>query len=254
MARYGVLGDIHANREALDAALAALDAIGVGDLLCLGDIVGYNADPVDCVQTLRERNAVAIAGNHDLIGIGRMGFDHTAVKVEYSLRRTRRSLSREATEYLALLPATRALGDRVVMIHGGVREVDEYIASPARISQNARYLREDYPRARICLFGHTHHPKVYEVDDDYGVTELAAEKTVGLRNDRTYFINPGSVDPSRKRESKLAEFAVLDTARNAVTFHAAPFDHALAEARARSTGYRIGPLMDRLYEWRRRYA
>jgi predicted phosphodiesterase len=252
MARYGVLGDIHANGEALDAALAGLDALGVKNLLCLGDIVGYNADPIGCIQRLRARHACAVAGNHDLIGIGRLGFERTATKVEYSLRRTRRALSREAAEYLATLPARRAICERIVLIHGGVRAVDEYIASPPLIARNAAQLREDFPQARICLFGHTHHPKVYEVQGDE-VRELPAVGRVALRKDRVYFVNPGSVDPSRKRDSRLAQYAVLDTEQLAVEFLSAPYDHARAESRARTGGYRIGPVMDRLYEWRRRY-
>jgi predicted phosphodiesterase len=251
MARYGVLGDIHANREALDAALAGLDALGVRDLLCLGDIVGYNADPSDCVALLRARHARAIAGNHDLMGIGRLGFERAATKVEYSLRRTRRELSREAVEYLSDLPGHRLIDSRVLMIHGGVRQVDDYIASVPRIGENAAYLRDDYPTARICLFGHTHHPKVFEVDGT-DVRELPAQGTVELRPDRTYFINPGSVDPSRKHGEKVAEFAILDTGRPSISFHSAPYDHVLAEDKARHAGHRIGPITERLYEWRRR--
>jgi len=253
MARYGVLGDIHANREALDAALAGLDARGVANLLCVGDIVGYNADPVECVRVLRERNACSIVGNHDLIGIGQMGFERTATKVEYSLRRTRKALSVEVARYLAELPMRRAIDERLVLIHGGVREVDQYIANPARIAENAAYLREDFPGARLCLFGHTHHPKVYEVDGGE-VVEREAAGVVALRADRTYFINPGSVDPARKRESKRTEFAILDTDALTIEFLSAAYDHVLAEDRARSAGYRIGPLVDRLYEYRRRIA
>ena len=69
MARYGVLGDIHGNREALEAALAALEAVGCERLLCVGDIVGYNADPDECVALVRGRGIQSIAGNHDLIGL-----------------------------------------------------------------------------------------------------------------------------------------------------------------------------------------
>jgi predicted phosphodiesterase len=63
MALYGVLGDVHGNREALAAALAALERRGIERLLCLGDLVGYNADPDECVAMLRERRALSIAGN-----------------------------------------------------------------------------------------------------------------------------------------------------------------------------------------------
>ena len=70
--RYGILGDIHGNREALEAVLAFLKRGGVSRLLCLGDFVGYNADPDDCVAVLRDRRPWAVAGNHDLIGLGQL--------------------------------------------------------------------------------------------------------------------------------------------------------------------------------------
>jgi len=93
MARYGVLGDIHGNREALAAAFAALEARGVSRIVCLGDIVGYNADPDECVAMVRKRCAVSIAGNHELIGLGRLDFRRCSNNAEYALRRTRRRIA-----------------------------------------------------------------------------------------------------------------------------------------------------------------
>ncbi len=75
MALYGVLGDIHGNKEALAAVLEALHGRGVEQLLCVGDVVGYNADPDECALLLRAAGALSIAGNHDLIGTGRLGFE-----------------------------------------------------------------------------------------------------------------------------------------------------------------------------------
>ena len=80
MALYGVLGDIHGNREALRSALDRLDDCRVERILRVGDLVGYNADPDECVLLLRLRNATCIAGNDDLIGTGRFGFDHARTR------------------------------------------------------------------------------------------------------------------------------------------------------------------------------
>jgi len=253
VARYGLLADIHANREALSAALGALAGARVDGYLCLGDIVGYNADADECVALLRERGAIAVAGNHDLIGIGRLGFERCADKVAYSLERTRRALRPATVEFLAALQPRRAVGGGgIVMIHGGVRQVDQYIAAAPLIKENAAWLREDFPDAHLCLFGHTHHPKVYEVEGAE-VCEVPAEGTVALREDRLYFVNPGSVDGSRKRDvSKRAECAVLDTAELTVEFLSAEYDHTTAESRAQDGGYRMGPWTDFFYGWRRR--
>src|SRR5262245_57132900 len=78
LARIGLLSDIHGNLAALELVLAALDAAEVDRVVCLGDIVGYNPEANECVATVKERGVAAIAGNHDLIALGRLGFDRCA--------------------------------------------------------------------------------------------------------------------------------------------------------------------------------
>jgi predicted phosphodiesterase len=251
MARYGLVADIHGNREALAAALAALDRLAVGRLLCLGDIVGYNADPDECVAMLRERAALAIAGNHDLIGLGRLDFARCSNKAMYSLKRTRRNLAPASAAYLAALPANQVVDGRILLVHGGVRDVEQYMVTDANIRQNAEYLGADFPQARLCFFGHSHERKVYEVHEGE-VRELALAPSVALRPDRAYFVNPGSVDASRKRGHKLAQFAVLDSNAWRVEFSDVTYDCAATEAKAAAHGYRITPLVDRIYTLYRR--
>lgn len=252
MARYGVLADIHGNREALEAALAALDALGVGSLLCVGDIVGYNADGDACMEMLRRRSASCIAGNHDLIGSGLLGFERCSNKAMHSLKRTRRELGARTVRELRSLPASLRIGARVVLVHGGVRDVQQYMTQPRHIAENAAYLREDFPGADLCFFGHTHEQRVYEVHGD-SVREIAVEvPTVRLRAERLHFVNPGSVDASRKRACKLAELAVFDDERFELAFHRVPYDDAATEAKAAARGYRIERWRDRLYDWQRR--
>lgn len=251
MAVYGVLADIHGNREALSAALELLQGRGAGSLACLGDIIGYNADPDECVEALRASRAIAIAGNHDLIGIGRLDFSRCSNKAAYSLKRTRRMLSSQSADWLAGLPPHRLLDDGVALVHGGVRDVQQYMTTPLHIRQNAELLRADFPGARLCFFGHSHEQKLYEVDGER-VRELPMDGKIPLDRDLLYFINPGSVDASRKRTRKLAECALLDTGAWTVEFLRTPYDCAATEAKAAVFGYRIGPMTDRLYSLRNR--
>jgi predicted phosphodiesterase len=250
MAVYGVVADIHGNREALAAALAALAGRGVERLLCLGDLVGYNADPDECVAMLRERGALAIAGNHDLIALGRLGFGRCSSKAAYSIRRTRGKLSRETRAYLAALPPNLALEEGIVLVHGGVRDVQQYMVTPALIGHNAALLRADFPGARLCFFGHSHEQKVYRVADEgragENVQELAFAERQALDRDAVYFVNPGSVDASRKRGHKLAECAILDTGARTVEFMRLRYDAAVTEAKSAAFGYRIPRWRERL--------
>ncbi len=250
MAVYGVLADIHGNREALAAALALLRRRGAERLLCLGDIVGYNADPDECVALVRECGALAIAGNHDLIGVGRLGFRRCSPKAEYALRRTRRSLGREAAAWLGALPPHLAPEEGMLLVHGGVRDVQQYLTGAEHVRQNAAWLRQDFPAARVCFFAHTHEQRVYEVEADQ-VVEGRATDLVFLERGKTYFINPGSVDASRKRDHKLAECALFDSGDRHLEFLSVPYDCAAVEAKAATFGYRITPGLERLYRLRR---
>ena len=251
MAVYGVLGDIHGNREALVAVLDALEVQGVSRLLCVGDIVGYNADPDECVELLRERDAVAINGNHDLISTRHLGFDHCSNKAMHALEKTRRVLHPDTARYLESLPARMPIEENVVLVHGGVRDVEQYMTHPRHILQNVEYLRSDFPGRRICFYGHTHAQKVYEIDGNT-VRELPAHGTVILREDREYFLNAGSVDASRKRGEKQAEFAIFETPSLILEFFQISYNDELTEDKASAAGYRLNPLADRMYDWRRR--
>jgi predicted phosphodiesterase len=248
MARYGVIADVHGNLEALRAVLALLDARAVERVVCLGDIVGFNADPDSVVGLLRERGVECIAGNHDLIGIGRLGFDRCADHVAYAIKRTRRTISPDTAAFLATLPATRLMDDGFALIHGGVDDVEQYVTTPEAVRDNAARLQRRFPGTGVCFFGHTHRQGAFEVHEGEA-REVPPRYELPLSLDRLYFVNPGSVDAARKHsDDKFAECAVFDSTARSVEFHRVPYDHETAEAKAVRGGYRMGRTQAR---WRR---
>jgi predicted phosphodiesterase len=164
MALSGILGDVHGNREALAAVLGFFDRRGVARVLCTGDIVGYNADATACVALLRARGALAVAGNHDLICVGRLGYARCSAPAEYALRRTRRRLGAETAAYLRALPAWRAPDGRILLVHGSVADVERRLATPGEVCADAERLRAAHPQVRLCFYGHLHAQKVFEID------------------------------------------------------------------------------------------
>jgi predicted phosphodiesterase len=222
----------------------------VDKLVCVGDLIGYNASPDECVETLRRRDTVAIAGNHDLIGTSLLGFERCSNKAMHSLKRTRRSIAAHTAEYLRALPPNRLLDGRVLLVHGGVRDVQQYMTQPRHFLENVEYLRQDFPGIRICFYGHTHEQRVTEIVD--GEVRSVPPSVVDLCGRREYFVNPGSVDAARKRAPKLAEYMVFDSDALTLDFSRVPYDDARAEARAAAGGYRIEAWRDRLYDVRRR--
>ena len=251
MALYGVVADIHGNREALETVLGYLEHRGIRRLLCLGDIVGYNADPDECAAMVRTRGAVTISGNHDLIGIGRLGFERCSNQAKYALKRTRRTLGRATAEWLATLPPTQLVERQVALVHGGVRDVQLYMKTEAQIRENAAFLRTDLPGAKLCFFGHSHEQGIIEVEGET-VRKVALEENNLLNRNLLYFINPGSVDASRKRSDKYAQCAILDTLDWRIEFLRLRYDCAATEAKAAVFGYRIGKWTDRFYSLERR--
>jgi predicted phosphodiesterase len=206
MALSGVLGAVPGNREALAGVLELFAQRRVARVLCVGDIVGYNADADACAALLAARGVLAVAGNHDLISVGRLGFARCSSAAEYSLRRTRRRLAPASADYLRALPAQRRVGEDILLVHGSVAELERRLLEPADALEDAALLRARYPGVHVCFYGHAHVQKAFEIDG--GAARALAGKTCLLRPDRLYYVNPGAVDGARKRGARLAECAL----------------------------------------------
>jgi predicted phosphodiesterase len=259
VATYGVISDVHGNLEALTAVLAVLDRERVDQILCLGDLVGYNAESDECVDLLQRRNVESIAGNHDLIATGHLGFEKCSMRPEFALRQTRKILHPATRTFLERLPRLRVYEDDIVTSHGGIDDVSTYLRSARDLADNARRLRRYVPRARICFFGHTHVAGIYEVRSppargrdgaDFDVVPVEDEELGVLDQARLTFINPGSVDAAR-RDEKLAEFAIFDSEAWSVSLRQVPYDATKAEESARRGGFRMSTHEEAIYRARR---
>lgn len=241
MALYGIVSDIHGNLQAFRAAADfLLQERGVDRIVCLGDIVGYNADPDACVELTRELAIDAVAGNHDLVAVGALGLARCALRPRVALQQTRRVLSDASRRALSLLPCRRVIEGDVVLVHGGFHDVFQYVTTPERVEENHALMARELPGARICFFGHTHEQALYEIHKGVAVERPAGETVSVDRHGRTFFINPGSVDAARREGERQAEVAVFDSSRRTVSFHRIPYDHAGSEQAAVAHGYRMG--------------
>ena len=149
--RAAVLSDIHSNRPALEAVLAAVDEAGVDQVWCLGDVVGYGADPDACTALVRERCAVCLVGNHDLAVLGALDISTFSETAAAAVEWTRENVSAETLEFLAALePAASQAG--VGLFHASPRDpIWEYVLS---IDQAEAGL--DAQEERVGLIGHSH--------------------------------------------------------------------------------------------------
>ena len=221
--RYGVFADVHANLPALEAVLDALAAEQVDAYLHAGDLVGYGPWPNECVERVASLGAVGVAGNHDLIALGRLTTERTTGAARRSLEWTQRVLSDAARAELARLPLVTKL-DRVTVAHGSLDDPERYIRAA---DDGAREL-EQLPEDGVLVLGHTHHAWALvrgETRPLGAAVELAGR----------CLVNPGSVGQSRERRL-AARFLVLDVERRQVVFRSVPYDVERARAELRRVG------------------
>jgi predicted phosphodiesterase len=231
--RYLVLTDLHANLHALDAVLADAATLGYDEVLVLGDLVGYGADPSAVIaRTLALQPVAIIRGNHDKVCAGletAEGFNEVAKR---SAEWTAATLSPAELKILAELPrGPRMVCEDVEICHGATFDEDHYVFSPADAARSI-----DAATGRICLYGHTHLPAIYTMDDDPALPDNGDDDDVlRLPARGPALINVGSVGQPRDGDSRAA-YGVLDLARQTILMRRVPYDIAGAQARILDAG------------------
>ena len=229
--RYLVLSDIHANLEALDAALEAgaeADAV-----LVLGDLVGYGADPNAVIDRVRAlSSATVIRGNHDKVGTGLDSVESFNQLARYAIEWTAAALTPDRREWLAALPRGPAIVDDLVEIcHGSPVDEDAYILSEVDAQEAI-----DAARRPLCFFGHTHVPAVFVRNGgSRAVGPRGARFELTLEHDARYLVNCGAVGQPRDGDGRAA-FGLLDTQAWHLTIVRTAYDVEAAQAKIIAAG------------------
>ena len=230
--KYLILSDVHANLEALDAVLAAAGACD--DVLVLGDMVGYGANPDEAIERIRALpSATVIRGNHDKVATGLEsvdGFNHLA---RYAIQWTASMLKAENREWLAALPAGPKCIDAVVEIcHGSPFDEDVYIFDDL----DARRALAATERP-LCVFGHTHVPAAFRFDGEMQPIGPPRGDRFRLALDEgaKFLVNCGSVGQPRDGDPRAA-FGLLDTDERTLTVRRVAYDVATAQAKIIAAG------------------
>ena len=219
MTRLGVVSDIHANLHALDAALAFLAAQELDGYVCAGDLVGYGPFPNECVRRVLDLPATCVAGNHDLIALGRLTDERCIPLARDSLRWTRSVLDDEARARLAALPLDTTVHG-IALHHGAPGDPQRYVVSDEEAFACLDGLE---PGTQILVLGHTHRPMA--IGRRRGSLLRGGTGSVSLEPDEPVLLNPGAVGQSRSRDPR-ARVMVLDLVQRVATFHALDYDVA----------------------------
>lgn len=217
--RYAVISDIHSNLEALEAFLKKADELRVEKTVCLGDIVGYNASPNECVELVRERKILSVLGNHDsrVAGLEEpTDFNFQAAKAVYW---TREVIKPENAEFLKTLPRTLPINKKFLAVHGWINDTDRYIFGERDALSNFELMDES--KTTLCFYGHTHVAVAYSLGAE-GV-ELKTGETLTVERGRSYLVNPGAIGQPRDRDPR-ASFLIYDDKKSEITFHKVDYD------------------------------
>ena len=243
--RYLILSDLHANWQALEAVLQ--DTAGrYGQVLCLGDLVGYGGDPNAVVDWVRANCAMVVRGNHDKASSGadREELEWFNPVARQAALWTSLSLTPENAAYVSGLPKGPLSAGGFQLLHGSPFDEDEYVLSSDEAGQAFAYLE-----SRVGFFGHTHvqggfiwnHSRVEIIPR---TSSLCDRQAMEIDPACAYLINPGSVGQPRDGDPRAA-CLTFDSEAGMVTFFRVAYDVAAAQERIREAG--LPPILaDRL--------
>jgi diadenosine tetraphosphatase ApaH/serine/threonine PP2A family protein phosphatase len=242
--RYAVLADVHANEPALDAVLADAGARGVDGLLCLGDVVGYGADPGPVLERVAERALVVVAGNHDHAAAGLMDLAWFNTHARRAAEWTAARLAPRWRRYLAERPLS-AERDGALLVHASPREP---AAWPYLVSAEDGAEALSAFAGPLCFVGHSHLPATWTAGAGGRVVHRPGGGRLALRGGARHVVNVGSVGQPRDGDSRAA-YALWDVAEGWVEVRRVAYDAAEARRRIHAAGL-PRYLGDRLLEGR----
>jgi len=200
--KYGIFGDVHGNLEALEAVLADMEEQGVTHPLCLGDLVGYGANPAECLEVVRALGCPGVRGNHDdLITLGKASVSFSE-PARISLEYARSQLNPSQFNFLRRLPLTW-MDDWITLVHATLDGPESWGYLSTRLEAQTCFF---YQKTPLCFVGHTHRPCAFAQEKEVRPLEF---RQVDVHPDRTkvgrkFLFNVGSVGQPRDGDWRAA--------------------------------------------------
>jgi len=226
--RYAIISDIHGNFDALEAVLRDVDAQKVDRTVCLGDVVGYGAQPRECVAALRSRNILTIAGNHDYAAIGKTNINYFNAYAKEATLWTRKVCTQEDKDWLKGLSLVEYLEDFTI-VHGTLYapELFDYI-----LTTYDAYLSLQLLEMPVCFLGHSHVPINFVWDD---MIAFNYDTEIDLKPGRKMLVNAGSVGQPRD-DNPRACYAIYDREARHIALRRIEYDVEAAASKIREAG------------------
>ncbi len=243
MARIAIISDIHANYHALCAVIEDVRAMQCGELVCLGDVVGYNAFPTECLDYIRQLDCPVVRGNHDeeVVTPNPTKMNDIA---RQAMNWTRAQLSGDRRDWLARLQYQRIVrtssGHSISIVHSSLDHPKNW-----NYIINTNDAASNFPRqfCPLCFHGHTHVPKVFLNDGQHTIEDFERQQEIltqgyteiqplqGIK----YFINVGSVGQPRDGDPRAC-YGIYDTDLNLVIIKRVAYDVQAAQQAVQAVG------------------
>lgn len=220
--KIAIFSDIHGNLEALEAVLNHMESQNVDEYVCLGDIIGYGANPNECTDLVREKCKYIVAGNHDFAVVGKTDTNFFNPYAKQAVFWTRQALTTKNFSYISNLPQDKYDGNRIY-VH----------ATPSKplvwgyIFSNYEALNEfSFFTQKMCFIGHSHFPVVIEYKDSKCL--FRRDLDVQLEDDKRYIFNVGSVGQPRDGDCRAC-YCIYDTDQQHINYYRVDYDLAKAQ-------------------------
>ena len=236
--RYAIFGDIHGNLDALNTVLENIEKEKPDGYICVGDIVGYGANPNECIERVRAlNNCHIVAGNHDLAASGVLNIEFFNDYAKKAITWTTSRLSREEINFLGRLKMARRF-DNITAVHSNIYlpELFCYIQSGFDLHMGFINLENS-----LCFVGHSHVPVIFSLNK--GMISIIPETTVEFDfNTTKAFINIGSVGQPRDNNPK-AGYAIYTEHKNKGSLELRRVDYPVEKAMDKILSAGLPPIL-----------
>jgi len=215
-----VFSDIHSNLEALKAVIEDMDACGIEQRYCLGDIVGYGANPSQCLELVRSMRCSIIQGNHDAAAGTDISLEMMSPGARFGIEFTRKKLSAPQRRFLRGLPVTIVAGDHQ-FVHASLDEPADWNYV---INQWEAQLHFSFQERSVCFCGHTHVPAIWHQSAKGKIRVAKGTGSLRLPRGGKALINVGSVGQPRDGAAEAC-YVLFDCKSRRVEFRRVPYDN-----------------------------
>jgi predicted phosphodiesterase len=225
--RIAIISDIHANFEALEAVFTDIDTQNIDEVICLGDVVGYGANPNECLALVNKRCPTILLGNHDAAAVGMLSAQYFNIHAKIAIEWTSEHLDEGARQSIEKLPLTKTTDD-LTFVHATPYEPKMwyYLTSLEEAAFNFQFFG-----TTLCFVGHTHIPMIIVLNDKKEVYVHQGDRIdYGVMGNTRFLVNVGSVGQPRDRNPKSC-YGIVDTDTKEFWYQRIDYDIEKAQAK-----------------------